>query len=191
MTSISKTLLLLCAAAGSLPAAAEALYGSALADFMEAVRRGEVCFNIAVYPPAPAVPEFVDQRCLDRIVRDGGPRSKMEVLFVTFHPTQHKIDVRGANAWKLRTPNLSGAWRAQQASASIAQTAEAVTILDEKGKASRGYFLSNDTVVVPAEAAEAKRATVQRGGEVLQWEGREWVRDRQALADGKPPRKEP
>jgi hypothetical protein len=115
----------------------------------------------------------------------------MEVLFVTFHPTQHRIDVRGANAWKLRTPNLSGSWRAQQASASIAQTAEAVTILDEKGKASRGYFLSNDTVVVPAQAAEGKRAIVQRGGEVLQWEGREWVRDREALADSKPSRKEP
>jgi hypothetical protein len=189
MQSISRTLLLLAAAAGSLPAAEEALYGPAVADFMEAVRRGDVCFNIASYPPPPAVPEFVDQRCLDRIVRDGGPRTKVEVLYVTFHPTQ-KLDVRGANAWKLHTPNLSGSWRAQDSSASIAQTTEAVTIRDEKGKAIRGYFLSNDTVVVPVEAAEAKRATVERGGEVLQWEGREWVRDRAALADGKPSRKE-
>ncbi len=177
------------AAVGSLPAAEEALYGSALTDFMEAVRRGEVCFNTAFYPSAPAVPEFVDQRCLERIVRDGGPRSKVEVLFVTFHPIQHKIDVRGANAWKLRTPNLSGSWRAEQASMSIAQTAEAVTITDEKGKAIRGYFLSNDMVVVPAEAAEAKRAAITRGGEVINWDGREWVRDREVLAEGKPSRK--
>jgi hypothetical protein len=190
MQSISRTLLLLAAAAGSLPAAEEALYGSALTDFMDAVRRGEVCFNTAFYPPAPAVPEFVDQRCLERIVRDGGPRSKVEVVYVTFHPTQHKIDVRGANAWKLRTPNLAGSWRAQQASASIAQTVESVTIVDEKGKASRGYFLSNDTVVVPSEGAEAKRATVQRAGEVLQWENREWVRDRE-LADRKASPKRP